>query len=60
MLLGSVLHTTVTMGLPKSKKSVGLGSQLMKDRLGRGKGNDRKRGSAIARIDHATGEEVSS
>lgn len=46
------------MTLAKSKKSVGLGNMLMKDRLGKGKGNDRKRGSAIARVDHTTGEEV--
>lgn len=46
------------MTLAKSKKSVGLGNMLMKDRLGKGKGNDRKRGSAIARTDHITGEEV--
>lgn len=46
------------MVLPKSKKSVGLGSQLMRDRLTGGKGNDRKRGSAVARVDHASGEQV--
>ncbi|CAI4213808.1 unnamed protein product [Parascedosporium putredinis] len=45
------------MVLPKSKKSVGLGSQLMRDRLTGGKGNDRKRGSAVARVDHASGEQ---
>ncbi|PKS07985.1 hypothetical protein jhhlp_006597 [Lomentospora prolificans] len=45
------------MVLPKSKKSVGLGSQLMKDRLTGGKGNDRKRGSAVARVDHASGDQ---
>ncbi|AEO63421.1 5b6f17a5-ff13-46cb-b72e-b2c38699836f [Thermothielavioides terrestris] len=45
------------MGLPKSKKSVGLGNQLMKDRFGKGKGSDRKRVSAVTRIDHSTGQE---
>lgn len=47
------------MTLAKSKKSVGLGNLLMKDRFGKGRGNDRKKGSAITRVDHATGEEVS-
>src|SRR4051812_12473336 len=45
------------MVLAKSKKSVGLGNQLMKDRFGGGKGSDRKRVGAVTRIDHATGEE---
>ncbi|KAL2152537.1 hypothetical protein VTH82DRAFT_5721 [Thermothelomyces myriococcoides] len=45
------------MVLAKSKKSVGLGNQLMKDRFGKGKGADRKRVSAITRIDHTTGQE---
>ncbi|KAL2162645.1 hypothetical protein VTH06DRAFT_6481 [Thermothelomyces fergusii] len=45
------------MVLPKSKKSVGLGNQLMKDRFGKGKGADRKRVGAVTRIDHTTGEE---
>ncbi|KAL2196235.1 hypothetical protein P885DRAFT_69824 [Corynascus similis CBS 632.67] len=45
------------MVLAKSKKSVGLGNQLMKDRFGKGKGGDRKRVGAVTRIDHATGQE---
>ena len=45
------------MVLAKSKKSVGLGNTLMKDRFGKGKGGDRKRAGAVTRIDHATGQE---
>jgi large subunit GTPase 1 len=45
------------MVLAKSKKSVGLGNTLMKDRFGKGKGGDRKRVGAVTRIDHATGQE---
>ncbi|KAI2621787.1 P-loop containing nucleoside triphosphate hydrolase protein [Hypoxylon sp. NC1633] len=45
------------MPQPKSKTSVGLGNSLMNDRFGRGKGADRKKGSAVTRINHATGEE---
>jgi large subunit GTPase 1 len=45
------------MVLPKSKKSVGLGNSLMNDRFGKGKGTDRKRASAVTRIDHSTGKE---
>ncbi|KAK4204266.1 putative GTP-binding protein [Triangularia verruculosa] len=45
------------MVLAKSKKSVGLGNTLMNDRFGKGKGADRKRGSAVTRIDHTTGQE---
>ncbi|KAH8879632.1 P-loop containing nucleoside triphosphate hydrolase protein [Thozetella sp. PMI_491] len=41
----------------KSKTSVGLGNTLMNDRFGKGKGSDRKRTSAVTRINHATGEE---
>ncbi|KAI0471808.1 putative ribosome biogenesis GTPase Lsg1 [Xylariaceae sp. FL0804] len=41
----------------KSKSSVGLGNALMNDRFGKGGGSDRKRGSAVTRINHATGEE---
>ncbi|KAI0119283.1 P-loop containing nucleoside triphosphate hydrolase protein [Daldinia grandis] len=41
----------------KSKTSVGLGNTLMNDRFGKGKGSDRKKGSAVTRINHATGEE---
>ncbi|OTA99925.1 hypothetical protein M426DRAFT_324733 [Hypoxylon sp. CI-4A] len=41
----------------KSKASVGLGNTLMNDRFGKGKGSDRKKGSAVTRINHATGEE---
>lgn len=41
----------------KSKNSVGLGNTLMNDRFGKGKGSDRKKGSAVTRINHATGEE---
>ncbi|GAB1315022.1 hypothetical protein MFIFM68171_05232 [Madurella fahalii] len=45
------------MVLAKSKKSVGLGNALMNDRFGKGKGSDRKRASAVTRIDHSTGQE---
>lgn len=45
------------MVLAKSKKSVGLGNTLMKDRFGKGKGADRKRASAVTRVDHSTGQE---
>ncbi|KAK3944155.1 large subunit GTPase 1 [Diplogelasinospora grovesii] len=45
------------MPLAKSKKAVGLGNTLMKDRFGKGKGADRRKGTAITRIDHATGNE---
>lgn len=48
------------MVLAKSKNSVGLGNALMNDRFGKGKGRDRKKGSAstsIARTHHATGEQ---
>lgn len=45
------------MVLAKSKKSVGLGNALMNDRFGKGKGADRKRVSAVTRIDHTTGQE---
>ncbi|OTA86530.1 hypothetical protein M434DRAFT_399868 [Hypoxylon sp. CO27-5] len=41
----------------KSKNSVGLGNTLMNDRFGKGKGSDRKKGSAVTRINHTTGEE---
>jgi large subunit GTPase 1 len=41
----------------KSKQAVGLGNTLMNDRFGKGKGSDRKKGSAVTRINHATGEE---
>lgn len=45
------------MVLAKSKKSVGLGNTLMNDRFAKGKGSDRKRASAVTRVDHATGQE---
>ncbi|KAI5865613.1 P-loop containing nucleoside triphosphate hydrolase protein [Durotheca rogersii] len=45
------------MPQPKSKNSVGLGNTLMNDRFGRGKGADRKRASAVTRVNHTTGEE---
>lgn len=45
------------MVLAKSKKSVGLGNTLMNDRFGKHKGGDRKKGSAITRTNHATGEQ---
>ncbi|RCI08564.1 hypothetical protein L249_4771 [Ophiocordyceps polyrhachis-furcata BCC 54312] len=45
------------MPLAKSKKSVGLGNALMNDRFGKGKGAERKKTSAIARTNHATGEQ---
>ncbi|KAI0023512.1 putative ribosome biogenesis GTPase Lsg1 [Xylariomycetidae sp. FL0641] len=41
----------------KSKTSVGLGNTLMNDRFGKGKGHDHKKGAAVTRINHATGEE---
>ena len=31
----------------------------MNDRFGKGKGSDRRKGSAITRINHSTGEEAS-
>ncbi|EFW99887.1 ribosome biogenesis GTPase [Grosmannia clavigera kw1407] len=45
------------MVLPKSKTSVGLGNTLMKDRFGKGKGADRRKGASITRTDHVTGEQ---
>ena len=45
------------MVLAKSKNSVGLGNTLMKDRFAKGKGADRKKGSAVTRVDKATGHE---
>ncbi|KAH8664219.1 hypothetical protein BX600DRAFT_295081 [Xylariales sp. PMI_506] len=45
------------MVLAKSKTTVGLGNSLMNDRFGKGKGSDRKKSSAVTRINHATGEE---
>lgn len=50
------------MVLAKSKNAVGLGNSLMNDRFGKGKGADRKKATAqgIQRINHATGEAVSS
>lgn len=42
---------------PKSQKSVGLGNALMHDRFGKGKGKDRRKGTGVTRINHATGEE---
>ncbi|KAI0146372.1 putative ribosome biogenesis GTPase Lsg1 [Xylariaceae sp. FL1272] len=45
------------MPLAKSKTAVGLGNSLMNDRFGKGKGGDRKKGSGVTRINHATGEE---
>lgn len=45
------------MVLARSKKSVGLGNSLMKDRFSKGKGGDRKRLGAVTRIDSATGKE---
>jgi large subunit GTPase 1 len=44
--------------MAKSKNAVGLGNTLMNDRFGKGKGVDRKKGSAVTRINHATGEQV--
>ena len=44
------------MVLAKSKKTAGLGNALMNDRFGKGKGSDRKRTSAVTRVNHATGE----
>src|ERR1700733_6755893 len=38
------------MVLPKSKNAVGLGNALMNDRLGKGKGADRKKTSAAAGV----------
>ncbi|KAI1824716.1 hypothetical protein F4861DRAFT_538700 [Xylaria intraflava] len=45
------------MVLAKSKASVGLGNTLMNDRFGKGKGADRRKGTGVTRINHATGEE---
>ncbi|CAK7224034.1 hypothetical protein SCUCBS95973_005383 [Sporothrix curviconia] len=44
------------MGMPKSKKTVGLGNALMNDRFGNGKGKDQYR-TGITRKNHATGED---
>ncbi|ERS95748.1 large subunit GTPase 1 [Sporothrix schenckii 1099-18] len=44
------------MGMPKSKKQVGLGNALMNDRFGNGKGKDQYR-TGITRKNHATGED---
>ncbi|KAL1895191.1 hypothetical protein Sste5346_005336 [Sporothrix stenoceras] len=44
------------MGMPKSKKTVGLGNALMNDRFGNGKGKDQYR-AGITRKNHATGED---
>lgn len=44
------------MVLAKSKNTVGLGNALMNDRFGKGKGGDRKRTAAVARVNHGTGE----
>src|SRR2546423_13794200 len=38
------------MVLPKSKNAVGLGNALMNDRLGKGRGADRKKTSATAGV----------
>ncbi|KAL8383163.1 hypothetical protein RB595_006766 [Gaeumannomyces hyphopodioides] len=45
------------MVLAKSKTSVGLGNALMNDRFGKGKGTDRRKGAAVTRTNHATGEQ---
>jgi large subunit GTPase 1 len=45
------------MVLAKSKNTVGLGNSLMNDRFGKGKGSDRKKGSAVARTNNITGEQ---
>ncbi|KAJ9143840.1 Large subunit GTPase 1 [Pleurostoma richardsiae] len=45
------------MPQPKSKNAVGLGNTLMNDRFGKGKGSDRRKGTAITRTNHATGEQ---
>lgn len=37
------------MGLPKSKKAVGLGNSLMNDRFGKGKAADMMKGAGIRR-----------
>jgi large subunit GTPase 1 len=44
------------MPQPKSKNTVGLGNTLMNDRFGKNKGTDRKRVSAVTRVNHSTGE----
>ncbi|KZL86779.1 ribosome biogenesis gtpase, partial [Colletotrichum incanum] len=48
---------TAKMVHAKSKKTAGLGNALMNDRFGKNRGNDRKKTSAITRVNHATGEE---
>lgn len=50
------LDNTANMPQAKSKNAVGLGNSLMNDRFGKGKGVDRKRTSAVTRVNHATGE----
>ncbi|KAF4119688.1 large subunit GTPase 1 [Geosmithia morbida] len=44
------------MVLAKSKNKVGLGNSLMNDRFGKGKGQDKKRASAVTRTNKETGE----
>lgn len=51
-------QTSPKMPLAKSKNTVGLGNTLMNDRFGKGKGSDRRKGSAITRTNHSTGEQV--
>lgn len=41
----------------KSKKAVGLGNTLMNDRFGRGRGNERKKTTAVIRVQKDTGEQ---
>jgi hypothetical protein len=55
-----LVEPLVKMVLAKSKNAVGLGNTLMNDRFGKGKGADRKKATGIHRINHATGETVSS
>lgn len=46
------------MVLAKSKNAVGLGNSLMNDRLGRGKGADRKKVSAAVQRTDQNGQTV--
>ncbi len=49
---------SLEMPQAKSKNTVGLGNTLMNDRFGKGKGSDRRKGAAVTRVNHATGEQV--
>ena len=41
-----------------NKNPSGLGRAIMNDLSGKGKGSDGRKGTAVTRINHATGEEA--